>query len=202
MATGLVTGLFVDQLDFFYALRVVVGLLVLAWYRQAYADGLRRHLSGRSFLSWPAVGIGVAVYVLWVGISALTDPYASDAPPEALTEAATPLVVVWILGRLLGAVLVVPVVEELAFRGFLLRRLVRSDFTKVPYDQWHWPAVLISSLAFAAAHQQWIGGFAAGVLYAYAQKRRGLLSDAIVAHAVTNALIAAQVLLMGHWSLW
>jgi len=58
------------------------------------------------------------------------------------------------------------------------------------------------SLAFAAVHQQWIGGFAAGVLYAYAQKRRGLLSDAIVAHAVTNALIAMQVLFAGHWSLW
>ena len=98
--------------------------------------------------------------------------------------------------------MVAPIVEELAFRGFLLRRLIASDFTKVPYDKWHWPAVLISSLAFAAAHQQWIGGFAAGVLYAYAQKRRGLLSDAIVAHAVTNALIAIQVLFAGHWSLW
>jgi CAAX prenyl protease-like protein len=109
---------------------------------------------------------------------------------------------VWIIGRLLGAVLVVPIVEELAFRGFLLRRLIASNFSKVPYDQWHWPAVLISSLAFAAVHQQLIGGFAAGVLYAYAQKRRGLLSDAIVAHAVSNALIAIQVLFAGHWSLW
>ena len=92
--------------------------------------------------------------------------------------------------------------EELAFRGFLLRRVIASDFTKVPYDRWHWPAVLISSLAFAAVDQQWIGGFVAGLLYAYAQKRRGLLSDAITAHAVTNALIAIQVLFAGHWSLW
>jgi membrane protease YdiL (CAAX protease family) len=42
----------------------------------------------------------------------------------------------------------------------------------------------------------------AGILYAYAQKRRGLLSDAIIAHAVTNALIALQVLVLGHWALW
>jgi exosortase E/protease (VPEID-CTERM system) len=202
VATALVSGLFVEELDYFYSLRVVVGLLVLAWYHQDYAAGLRQHLRGRSALSWHAVGVGVAVYVLWIGISALTAPYAAEAPPEALSELATPLVAVWIIGRMLGAVLVVPIVEELAFRGFLLRRLVASDFTKVPYDQWHWWPVLISSLAFAAAHQQWIGGFAAGVLYAYAQKRRGLLSDAIVAHAVTNALIAMQVLLAGHWSLW
>ena len=72
----------------------------------------------------------------------------------------------------------------------------------MPYDQWRWYAVLISSLAFAAVHQEWLGGFAAGVLYAYAQKRRGLLSDAIVAHATSNALIAIQVLAAGHWSLW
>jgi exosortase E/protease (VPEID-CTERM system) len=202
VATALATGLFVDEIDYFYPLRVVVGLLVLAWYRQEYVDALRRHLGGLRFVSWSAVGIGVAVYVLWIGLAAFTDPYSSEAPPEALFELATPLLAVWVIGRVLGSVLVVPIVEELAFRGFLLRRLVASDFTKVPYGEWHWPAVLISSLAFAAVHQQWVGGFAAGVLYAYAQKRRGLLSDAIVAHAVTNALIAIQVLLAGHWSLW
>jgi len=180
----------------------VVGLLVLAWYRQDYSRGLRKQLGGRSIISWHAAGIGVAVYLLWIGISALTDSYTSQAPPKAFSEIASPLVVVWIVGRVLGAVLVVPIVEELAFRGFLLRRLVASDFTKVRYDQWQWEAVLISSFAFAAVHQQWIGGFAAGLLYAYAQKRRGLLSDAIMAHAVTNALIAMQVLFGGYWALW
>lgn len=202
VATALVTGLFVTELDYFYPLRVVAGLLVLAWYRQDYIAGLRHQLRGRSVVSWHAIGVGVAVYVLWIGVSALTDPYAAEAFPEPLSELETPLVVVWIFGRVLGAVLVIPIVEELAFRGFLLRRVIASDFTKVPYDQWHWGAVLISSLVFAAAHQQWVGGFAAGVLYAHAQKRRGLVSDAIVAHAVSNALIAVQVLFAGHWSLW
>jgi len=75
VAIALVTGLFVDELDYFYPLRVAVGLLVLAWYRQDYMTGLQRRLHGRSVLSWHAVGIGVAVYVLWIGISALSDPY-------------------------------------------------------------------------------------------------------------------------------
>ena len=202
VATALLSGLFVDELDYFYPLRVVVGLLVLAWYRRDYVEGLRNHLGGRSLFSWQAVGIGVLVYVLWIGISALTEPYASEQAPEALYEIAGPLAAVWIIGRVLGSVLVVPIVEELAFRGFLLRRIIGSDFDRVSYEQWSWLAVLGSSLLFAAFHQQWIGGFVAGVLYAYAQQRRGLLSDAILAHAVTNALIAAQVLLAGHWSLW
>lgn len=161
VATALATGLFVDELDYFYPLRVVIGLLVLAWYRQDYVTGLRNQLRDRKIVSWQAVGIGVAVYVLWIGISALTAPYASEAAPEALFEIAGPLAVVWIIGRVLGSVLVVPIVEELAFRGFLLRRIIASNFDEVSYEQWTWPAVLGSSL-----------------------------------------LIAGQVLIAGHWSLW
>lgn len=202
VATALASGLFVDELDYFYPLRVLIGLLVLAWYRKDYVAGLWYHLRGRTIVSWHAVGIGVAVYILWIGISALTDPYAAESAPEALSEIAAPLAAVWIIGRILGSVLLIPIVEELAFRGFLLRRFISRDFDRVPYDQWNWLAVLGSSLLFAAFHQQWIGAFLAGVLYAYAQWRRGLLTDAIVAHAVTNGLIAAQVLGAGHWSLW
>lgn len=201
IATALVTGVFADEVDYLYPLRIVVALVVLAWYRKEYVAGLESHLDGRKLFSWHAVGIGFAVYVLWIGLSAL-DPFQPEAPPERLFELAAPLTIVWIVGRALGSVIVVPIVEELAFRGFLLRRLVRSDFTSVPYRQWHWPAVLVSSLAFAAAHQQWVGGFIAGLLYAYAQKHRGLLSDAVIAHAVSNALISMQVLAFGHWSLW
>jgi exosortase E/protease (VPEID-CTERM system) len=202
IATALVTGLFIGGFDQFYPVRVVVTLLVLAWYRDDYRDGLRQHLAGRRLLSWHAVGLGVLVYVLWVGISMVTLPELGADPPSELETFGPPLAFAWVVARALGAIVTVPIAEELAFRGFLLRRLVASDFTKVRYDQWHWPAVLISSIAFAALHQQWIGGFIAGLVYAYAQKRRGLLSDAIVAHAVTNALIAIEVLTLGHWALW
>ena len=132
----------------------------------------------------------------------VTLPALGAEPPAELETLGPPLALAWVIARALGAIVAVPIVEELAFRGFLLRRLVASDFSKVPYDQWHWPAVLISSIAFAALHQQWIGGFIAGLLYAYGQRRRGLLSDAILAHAVTNALIAIEVLTLGHWALW
>jgi exosortase E/protease (VPEID-CTERM system) len=202
VATALVTGVFVHEFNALYPVSAGVGLLVLAWYRKDYAAGLRHHLRGRSVISWHAIGIGVAVYVVWIGSATLTGSHSFEAAPEGLLELTKPLAAVWIFARVFGSVVVIPIVEELAFRGFLLRRLIASDFTEVSYDRWHWPAVLISSLAFAAVDQQWIGGFAAGFLYAYAQKRRGLLSDAIVAHAVTNALIAMQVLVAGHWSLW
>ena len=51
-------------------------------------------------------------------------------------------------------------------------------------------------------HGRWLAGFAAGMIFALAYYRRGRVADAAVAHAVTNALIAALVLGGGAWNLW
>ena len=51
-------------------------------------------------------------------------------------------------------------------------------------------------------HGRWLAGTLAGMAYALAYNSRGELADAMVAHAVTNALIAATVLLTGAWGLW
>ena len=202
VVTTLVSGLFVEDFDYLYPARVLVALLALAWYRDEYLSGLREHLRGRPLLSWDAVGIGVAVYLVWIALASFTGSSSSVGRPEALDTMHPPLAFAWVVARTMGSIVTVPIIEELAFRGFFLRRLIGADFRKVPYEQWHWPAALISSLVFAAVHQQWIGGFVAGLAYAYAQKRRGLLSDAIVAHAVSNALISAHVLFGGAWGHW
>ena len=96
----------------------------------------------------------------------------------------------------------VAIAEELAFRGYMLRRLVARDFTEVSAHSFTWPSFLLSSLAFGALHQRWIAGTLAGLCFALAQRHRGRLGDAIIAHAVCNALIAADVLLLGAWWLW
>jgi hypothetical protein len=42
----------------------------------------------------------------------------------------------------------------------------------------------------------------AGMFFAIALYRRGRVTDAILAHAVTNGLIALYVLAAGSWYLW
>jgi CAAX prenyl protease-like protein len=106
------------------------------------------------------------------------------------------------LHRVFGSVVMVPLAEELAFRGYLVRRLIAADFESVPADRFTWPSFLISSLLFGAMHQRWVAGTIAGMLYALALRHRGRLGDAVLAHATTNALIAALVLTNGAWSLW
>jgi CAAX prenyl protease-like protein len=109
---------------------------------------------------------------------------------------------VWLLFRVLGSVVTVPLAEELAFRGYLTRRLLAADFQAVPPGRFSWFSFLLSSALFGALHGRWLAGMLAGMGYALALNRRGQLADAVVAHGVTNALIAAYVLATGSWSLW
>jgi CAAX prenyl protease-like protein len=99
-------------------------------------------------------------------------------------------------------VLIVPIAEELAFRGYLLRRLINADFTSVSPKHFTALSFLGSSIAFGVLHGRWVAGILAGMIYAAAQYRRGEVSDAIVAHAVTNGLLAVWVLAFGQWSFW
>jgi CAAX prenyl protease-like protein len=108
----------------------------------------------------------------------------------------------WLVFRVVGSVVTVPVAEELAFRGYLVRRLIASDFDNVPPQRFTWLSFLASSVLFGASHGRWVAGTVAGLFYAWAMYRRGRIADAMVAHATTNALLAAYVLSTGSWSLW
>ena len=109
----------------------------------------------------------------------------------------------WLAFRILGAVITVPIAEELAFRGFLLRRLVSADFESVSWRLFAWAPFLISSIGFGLLHgNRWLAGAIAGMIYAFAMLRRGRIGEAVAAHAVTNALLAIYVLVSGNWQLW
>ena len=97
----------------------------------------------------------------------------------------------------------VPVAEELAFRGFLIRRFLSSDIDALPPQSFTWLSLGLTSIAFGILHGNlWFAGILAGLLYAWALLRRGQLGEAIIAHATTNALLAAYVLLFHKWHLW
>ena len=104
--------------------------------------------------------------------------------------------------RTIRAAVFVPIAEELAFRGYAMRKLVASDFEEVPPDRFTWVSFLLSSILFGMLHGQWLAGTLAGMVFAIAVYRRGLIADAVVAHAVTNALLSAYVLVTHNWSLW
>jgi CAAX prenyl protease-like protein len=109
---------------------------------------------------------------------------------------------VWLIFRVFGSVITVPLAEELAFRGYLIRKLISKDFENVPLGQFTWLSFLLTSLLFGLLHERWFAGTLAGMGYALALYRRGQLGDAVIAHMTTNALIAIFVLAQARWSLW
>ena len=184
------------EFDALYPVRVLVAGAVVWVFRDAF-----RRLGWN--WSWAAIGVGGAVFALWLGSDFALDGPAPSAIPGGLAALPDGGKWAWLVGRIAGGVLVVPLAEELAFRGFLLRRLQGAEFDRVPPGRWSWPAVLASALLFGALHpgRLW-AGTAAGVLYAWVYSRRGRLADAVVAHAVTNGLLAVYVLATESWWLW
>lgn len=192
LVAGMVQSTSFDRL---YILRIPFTLVVLWWFRSYWRAN---HYS----LSWEAIGAGFLVYLLW--IVAFQEPPDSSANlwSQDFQQLSGMERDLWIFSRLLGSIFLIPVVEELAFRGFLLRRLISSDFTEVHLTSIHWFSFLLSSVAFGWMHQSWLAGTLAGLVFAWVYSRRGHLMDAVVAHAIANLLVAFHVMSTQSWLLW
>lgn len=203
LALGLLTAaLTLSEADPLYPLRVVV-LAGLLWALRHRLPGLGPAVglpgAPRALLGATALGLGVAV--IWVALAPDTAP-AGRQMPEALRLMPPVLLGLWVVARLVGTVVIVPIIEELAFRGYLQRFLVSRDFSEVPQGKVTPLAVAVSALAFGLMHSAVLAGVIAGVAFTAATLLRGRISDAILAHAVANAALSALVLLAGRWDLW
>lgn len=182
-----------------YGLRAAAALVCLACFWGHYTE--LRNGPPVSPGAWTmALGIGAAVFVLWVNL---------DFPPLALAagEGFDPrrngsLNPGLVAMRLAGAGLVVPVMEELFWRSFILRWLQRPAFLLVDPRTVGFRALMVSSFVFAAEHRLWFAGLLAGLAYAWVYRKTGNLWVPIVAHAVTNGLLGVYVLATGSWTLW
>ena len=194
LAAGAVTRALSSDFEFLYPLRVAAGLWMLLRYR--------RSLAGLDWgWSWRGPAFGIVVFLLWIGSAHLQLQAAGI--PEKLAALPSALRGLWIVSRLAGGVLIVPIAEELAYRGYLMRRLTKPDFDAVPFQSVRWPALAATAILFGVAHGAlWLPGIAAGVVFGLLVMRRGQIGEAVVAHATSNALIAAGVLGWNQWQLW
>ena len=191
MCTGAISSTGFDAL---YPARIIAGGALL-WY-------FRRQVPGRPFDgSWLAVAAGLGVFALWVALEP-ANPSGARALGSGYAGLPAAWGWAWLAARVAGSVVVVPLAEELAFRGYLTRRLIAADFEAVPPGRFTWLSFLLSSLAFGSLHGRWLAGTLAGLAYAGVYYRRGRVGEAALAHAVTNGCIAAAVLATGDWSYW
>jgi exosortase E/protease (VPEID-CTERM system) len=194
MAASMLTSASTGGFDVLYPLRVVAIALVLCYFRRSY-KGLGWQWT------WQAPAIGIAVFVIWVLLEPNVDS-SKTALSQGLAELTNGTAVAWLVFRVLGSVIAIPLVEELAFRGYLIRKLIAKDFENVPLGQFSWFSFVLTSVLFGLLHDRWIAGTLAGMGYALALYHRRQLGDAVIAHMTTNALIAIFVLTQARWSLW
>ena len=116
---------------------------------------------------------------------------------------AGPVRFAWLALKVLGSVVMIPIVEELAFRGFLWTRLSQTDaFGRFKEPIATFLTLVATSIVFGLVHHAMLAGVATGFVYGALMLGRPRLADAIYAHVVTNALVAVWVLVFGAWSLW
>jgi CAAX prenyl protease-like protein len=203
---------------------IFISLLVLqqavsvpVWLRLAISMAAILAVSRAPLRGWPSkpllsILIGIAVFVIWVAPDVIAPSWhhfilfdnsivghpAGNTPPASKND---PL---FLFFRVAISVIAVPILEELFWRGWLMRWIIDpANFEKVPLGTFQPAAFWLVAILFASEHGSfWDVGLAAGIVYNWWMIRTRNVWDCILAHAVTNAVLAAYVIGAGQWQYW
>jgi CAAX prenyl protease-like protein len=155
-------------------------------------------------LDWPkallGIAVGVIVFLLWIS---LTAGWMSFGTPRGYNPTdGGDINLVLVIFRLAGAALLVPVMEELFWRSFLLRWIDQTDFSALDPRAVSVKALVISIVLFGVEHQLWLAGIVAGIAYSALYVRCRTLWICILAHAVTNGLLGCWIVATSRWEFW
>ena len=167
-------------------------------------------LASRPARPFASILLGAAVFLIWIAPdrlfgyrhfwlfeNSLTGSAATSLAPELRAS------LVFRAMRVLGSTLLVPILEELFWRGWLMRWLIDTRFVKVPLGAYTPMSFWVVALLFASEHgPYWEVGLAAGILYNWWIIRTHNLPDCVLAHGVTNGLLSWYVLAGNHWPYW
>lgn len=159
----------------------------------------------------PSVLIGVAVFVLWIAPDYLFVGYREHwlfqnsitgqiKSSIAADIRSNPLVLTF---RLIRATLIVPIVEELFWRAWLMRWIINPDFRRVPLGTFAASSMVVTALLFASEHgPYWEVGLITGFIYNFWMVKTKSLGDLILTHGITNGVLSAYVIATGNWQYW
>ena len=185
MLAGLAVSALAPEPELAYWVKILAALVALAVFRRGYRNvGLRP--------DGVAVGAGIAVGLAWIATRPAVGA-ADLALGAALAQLGGLAFALFATARVLGTVLVVPLVEELFFRGYILARLDRGGLAA------RLLAIVVSSALFGLLHQRWLAGAVAGVVFALLMLRRGRMADAVVAHVAANLVVAGWAIAARDW---
>jgi hypothetical protein len=203
MLEGLVGGISSVAVSFdlrlIYPFKVACVALLLIFFWRCYGELAKFSLRLHEIL-WSVIA-GAGVFLLWISLDQdwMSLGQSAGYDPRNVSGG-----IDWSLAlpRLLGAAVVVPVMEELFWRSFALRWIARAEFINVMPAQAGLRALLMSSVLFGVEHTLWLAGIAAGLAYGALYMKSNNLWVPVLAHATTNGLLGLWVLHTGQWSFW
>jgi hypothetical protein len=159
-------------------------------------------LGAAGFVAWIALdwlqsaipGLQPLIKAIMQGGRAGYDPFLGDG--SAAARAA------FVVVRLTGLAMIVPIMEEVFWRGFLARYLIADDFRNVPQGTFTSTSFAIVTTAFASVHPEVLAALAWGAVINWLYRKTANLWACVVMHAVTNGLLGAYILATGNWRLW
>jgi len=189
------------QMLYLYPIKalLVTGLLIFFW--RKYSE---LHFADFKNLTHTVASVllGLLVFVLWInmdwGIATFGESKGFD--PFLIDDSMTRNIM--ILSRLFGAALVVPIMEELFWRSFMLRYVITADFSSVRIGTYTLTSFLICAVLFGLEHNLFLAGVMAGVAYSVLLYWTKSIYQCILAHAVTNLVLGIYVLQTGFWQFW
>ncbi len=172
------------------------GLLIFFWKEYTFTP-LRPWLWG--------VAAGLLALAIWLSPQELFGAAARNKGfnPEVFHD--TPLLY-WltVLARFARLVIVVPLLEEIFWRGFLMRYLINERFSAVAFGAYRHFSFLAVAVLFMLVHspQDYIGAFLTGVLYNGLAVKTKSLWACVLAHAVTNLGLGLYIMATRQWGFW
>ena len=180
-----------------YALKTVIGAVLLWQVRHAIKEM-------KWSFSWEAVAVGVGVCAVWIGLDGyypITER-CGNFNPVSTYGAGSAMAMIFIGVRIIGSSLIVPPLEEVFYRSFIYRYLIKANFLEVPLNHLQWRSFLISGAIFGLGHYEWLPGILCAFAYQGLVIRKNRLGDAITAHAITNFLLAIWVVTRHAYRFW
>jgi CAAX prenyl protease-like protein len=184
-----------------YPIKIVLVMLAILWLRRNFTE-LAKPVEVK-WVDWlSSIFVGVVVFALWINLDQSWATVGVSAGYNPINPASQQMDWVLVTIRILGATIIVPVMEELFWRSFLLRWQMHPRFLDVNPAKVGFQAFVVTALLFASEHNLLVAGFVAGVAYNWLYMRTRNLWIPIVSHAVTNGLLGLWVLNTHNWQFW
>ncbi len=151
----------------------------------------------------PGIVVGLAICAEWVLIDQhLSYQHLGKRTAFDPHSIAQPLQAIFLLVRFYGLVVMVPVMEELFWRSFLIRYITQPDYDRLSIGTFSWLAFWAVSGMFALAHPEWLVALVCAVVYGLLLRRTKSLFATLVAHSVTNLALGLYVLATHNYAYW